>query len=225
NVQSVKWTGLTGLNTSTLTAGDFDWSTADKQAPSAAGTYTLSLNEKGEAALRAANKNYNIQEISGSYSYTINPAEVDKDDHKIPNAPTPQYKNDPTQDTPVTYHPVKKPGNKSHNHSGNKGKISSKTVAHKTQTLTSGNKGKISSKTVAHKTQTLTIVATANKSEKAQSNSTAKVEKSTSTNDKETLPQTGEKNENEVGIFGLAIAAIGSLFGLAAGKKRRKKEN
>ena len=151
--------------------------------------------------------------------------EVDKDGHKIPNAPTPQYKNDPTQDTSVTYHPVKKPGNKSHNHSGNKGKISSKTVAHKTQTLTSGNKGKISSKTVAHKTQTLTIVATANKSEKAQSNSTAKVEKSTSTNDKETLPQTGEKNENEAGIFGLAIAAIGSLFGLAAGKKRRKKEN
>ena len=131
--------------------------------------------------------------------------EADKDGHKIPNAPTPQYKNDPTQDTSVTYHPVKKPGNKSHNHSGNKGKISSKTVAHKTQTLT--------------------IVATANKSEKAQSNSTAKVEKSTSTNDKETLPQTGEKNENEAGIFGLAIAAIGSLFGLAAGKKRRKKEN
>ncbi|MDB6242046.1 MBG domain-containing protein, partial [Lactobacillus amylovorus] len=76
NVQSVKWTGLTGLNTSTLTADDFTWSTADQQAPSAAGTYTLSLNEKGEAALRAANKNYNIQEISGSYSYTINPAEV-----------------------------------------------------------------------------------------------------------------------------------------------------
>ena len=205
NVQSVKWTGLTGLNTSTLTADDFDWSTADKKAPSAAGTYTLSLNEKGKAALRAANKNYNIKEISGSYSYTINPVEADKDGHKIPNAPTPQYKNDPTQDTSVTYHPVKKPGNKSHNHSGNKGKISSKTVAHKTQTLT--------------------IVATANKSEKAQSNSTAKVEKSTSTNDKETLPQTGEKNENEAGIFGLAIAAISSLFGLAAGKKRRKKEN
>ena len=213
NVQSVKWTGLTGLNTNNLTADDFDWSTG--QAPSAAGTYNLSLNEKGEAALRAANKNYNIKEISGSYSYTINPAEadkdghkpveVDKDGHKIPNAPTPQYKNDPTQDTSVTYHPVKKPGNKSHNHSGNKGKISSKTVAHKTQTLT--------------------IVATANKSEKAQSNSTAKVEKSTLTNDKETLPQTGEKNENEAGIFGLAIAAIGSLFGLAAGKKRRKKEN
>ena len=173
----------------------------------------MSLNANGEAALRAANKNYKIQKISGSYSYTIKPAEVDKDGHKIPNAPTPQYKNDPTpqykndptQDTSVTYHPVKKPGNKSHNHSGNKGKISSKTVAHKTQTLT--------------------IVATANKSEKAQSNSTAKVEKSTSTNDKETLPQTGEKNENEAGIFGLAIAAIGSLFGLAAGKKRRKKEN
>ena len=204
---------MTDLNTNNLTAGDFDWSTADKKAPSAAGAYTLSLNKTGEAALRAANKNYNIKEISGSYSYTINPAEVDKDGHKIPNAPTPQYKNDPTpqykndptQDTSVTYHPVKKPGNKSHNHSGNKGKISSKTVAHKTQTLT--------------------IVATANKSEKAQSNSTAKVEKSTSTNDKETLPQTGEKNENEAGIFGLAIAAIGSLFGLAAGKKRRKKEN
>ena len=205
NVQSVNWTDLKNLNTSTLTADDFDWSTADKQAPSAAGSYTLRLNKTGEAALRAANTNYNIQKISGSYSYTINPVEADKDGHKIPNAPTPQYKNDPTQDTSVTYHPVKKPGNKSHNHSGNKGKISSKTVAHKTQTLT--------------------IVATANKSEKAQSNSTAKVEKSTSTNDKETLPQTGEKNENEAGIFGLAIAAIGSLFGLAAGKKRRKKEN
>ena len=220
---------MTDLKTSTLTADDFTWNTADHKAPTAAGNYTLSLNANGEAALRAANKNYKIQKISGSYSYTINPAEVDKDGHKIPNAPTPQYKNDstpqykndstpqykndstpqykndPTQDTSVTYHPVKKPGNKSHNHSGNKGKISSKTVAHKTQTLT--------------------IVATANKSEKAQSNSTAKVEKSTSTNDKETLPQTGEKNENEAGIFGLAIAAIGSLFGLAAGKKRRKKEN
>ena len=213
NVTDVAWTGLTDLKTSTLTADDFTWNTADHKAPTAAGNYTLSLNANGEAALRAANKNYKIQKISGSYSYTIKPAEVDKDGHKIPNAPTPQYKNDPTpqykndptQDTSVTYHPVKKPGNKSHNHSGNKGKISSKTVAHKTQTLT--------------------IVATANKSEKAQSNSTAKVEKSTSTNDKETLPQTGEKNENEAGIFGLAIAAIGSLFGLAAGKKRRKKEN
>ena len=213
NVTDVAWTGLTDLKTSTLTADDFTWNTADHKAPTAAGNYTLSLNANGEAALRAANKNYKIQKISGSYSYTIKPAEVDKDGHKIPTAPTPQYKNDqtpqykndPTQDTSVTYHPVKKPGNKSHNHSGNKGKISSKTVAHKTQTLT--------------------IVATANKSEKAQSNSTAKVEKSTSTNDKETLPQTGEKNENEAGIFGLAIAAIGSLFGLAAGKKRRKKEN
>ncbi|WP_283594687.1 MBG domain-containing protein, partial [Lactobacillus gallinarum] len=75
NVNDVKWTG--GLNTSTLTAGDFDWSTADKQAPSAAGSYTLSLNKKGEAALRAANKNYNIKEISDSYSYTIKPAEVE----------------------------------------------------------------------------------------------------------------------------------------------------
>ncbi|MGE9850389.1 MBG domain-containing protein, partial [Lactobacillus amylovorus] len=83
NVQSVKWTGLTdlknlkNLNTSTLTADDFDWSTADKQAPSAAGSYTLSLNKTGEAALRAANTNYNIQKISGSYSYTIKPAEVE----------------------------------------------------------------------------------------------------------------------------------------------------
>ncbi|MGN8970917.1 MBG domain-containing protein, partial [Lactobacillus amylovorus] len=76
NVQSVEWTGLTDLNTSTLTADDFTWNTADHKAPTAAGNYTLSLNANGEAALRAANKNYNIKEISGSYNYTINPAEV-----------------------------------------------------------------------------------------------------------------------------------------------------
>ena len=39
--------------------------------------------------------------------------------------------------------------------------------------------------------------------------------------EKATLPQTGAKSENTAGILGLAIAAVGSLFGLAADKKRR----
>ncbi|WP_305292070.1 Rib/alpha-like domain-containing protein, partial [Lactobacillus taiwanensis] len=41
--------------------------------------------------------------------------------------------------------------------------------------------------------------------------------------EKATLPQTGAKSENAAGILGLAIAAVGSLFGLAADKKRRDK--
>ncbi|MCR1903220.1 Rib/alpha-like domain-containing protein [Lactobacillus taiwanensis] len=41
--------------------------------------------------------------------------------------------------------------------------------------------------------------------------------------EKVTLPQTGAKSENAAGILGLAIAAVGSLFGLAADKKRRDK--
>ncbi|WP_253284888.1 Rib/alpha-like domain-containing protein [Lactobacillus johnsonii] len=41
--------------------------------------------------------------------------------------------------------------------------------------------------------------------------------------EKTTLPQTGAKSENAAGILGLAIAAVGSLFGLGAGKKRRDK--
>ena len=41
--------------------------------------------------------------------------------------------------------------------------------------------------------------------------------------EKATLSQTGAKSENTAGILGLAIAAVGSLFGLGAGKKRRDK--
>ena len=42
-----------------------------------------------------------------------------------------------------------------------------------------------------------------------------------STNE-ETLPQTGEK-ENKAGIFGLLLATVGSLFGLAGSRKRKNK--
>ncbi|MGS0679375.1 Rib/alpha-like domain-containing protein [Lactobacillus johnsonii] len=39
--------------------------------------------------------------------------------------------------------------------------------------------------------------------------------------EKATLPQTGAKSENAAGVLGLAIAAVSSLFGLGASKKRR----
>ena len=70
---TVKWSGLAGLNTSTLTSADFTWNTTDQKAPTAAGKYTLSLNTTGEAALRKANPNYDLKTISGSYTYTITP--------------------------------------------------------------------------------------------------------------------------------------------------------
>ena len=70
---TVKWSGLAGLNTSTLTSADFTWNTTDQKAPTAAGKYTLSLNPTGEAALRKANPNYDLKTISGSYTYTITP--------------------------------------------------------------------------------------------------------------------------------------------------------
>ena len=38
-----------------------------------------------------------------------------------------------------------------------------------------------------------------------------------------TLPQTGAKSENTAGILGLAIAAVGSLFGLGVDRKKRQK--
>ena len=82
NVKDVEWKGLEGLNTSTLTAADFTWNTADNQAPTAAGDYTLSLTKDGEAALRAANPNYDLQTISGSYTYTITPLTVVAVNHK-----------------------------------------------------------------------------------------------------------------------------------------------
>ena len=37
------------------------------------------------------------------------------------------------------------------------------------------------------------------------------------------LPQTGAKSENTAGILGLAIAAVGSLFGLGVDRKKRQK--
>ena len=43
------------------------------------------------------------------------------------------------------------------------------------------------------------------------------------TADTNTLPQTGETDRN-VGVWGMIIAAVGSLFGLGHGKKRRKDE-
>ena len=43
------------------------------------------------------------------------------------------------------------------------------------------------------------------------------------TADMNTLPQTGETDRN-VGVWGMIIAAVGSLFGLGHGKKRRKDE-
>ena len=70
---TVQWSGLKGLNTSTLTSADFTWNTADNKAPTDAGKYTLSLNTTGEAALRKANPNYDLKTISGSYTYTITP--------------------------------------------------------------------------------------------------------------------------------------------------------
>ena len=70
---TVQWSGLKGLNTSTLTSADFTWNTTDQKAPTAAGKYTLSLNPTGEAALRKANPNYDLKTISGSYTYTITP--------------------------------------------------------------------------------------------------------------------------------------------------------
>ena len=70
---TVQWSGLAGLNTSTLTSADFTWNTTDQKAPTAAGKYTLSLNTTGEAALRKANPNYDLKTISGSYTYTITP--------------------------------------------------------------------------------------------------------------------------------------------------------
>ncbi|WP_323082820.1 MBG domain-containing protein, partial [Limosilactobacillus reuteri] len=75
---TVQWSGLAGLNTSTLTSADFTWNTTDQKAPTAAGKYTLSLNTTGEAALRKANPNYDLKTISGSYTYTINPLGIDK---------------------------------------------------------------------------------------------------------------------------------------------------
>lgn len=41
--------------------------------------------------------------------------------------------------------------------------------------------------------------------------------------EKNTLPQTGAKSENTAGILGLAIAAVGSLFGLGVDRKKRQK--
>ncbi|MBU3828789.1 MAG: LPXTG cell wall anchor domain-containing protein [Candidatus Lactobacillus pullistercoris] len=41
----------------------------------------------------------------------------------------------------------------------------------------------------------------------------------TENNDVETLPKTGE-GQNQAGIIGLLLANLASLFGLAAGKKK-----
>ena len=52
---------------------------------------------------------------------------------------------------------------------------------------------------------------------------TASKQQTANTEKKATLPQTGAKSESAVGLLGLAIAAVGSLFSLGAGKKRRDK--
>ena len=65
------------LDTSTLTASDFDWyqgTTKLTGAPSDAGDYTIKLNAHGLQALQTANKNYSFSAITGDYDYTINQA-------------------------------------------------------------------------------------------------------------------------------------------------------
>ncbi|WP_368682046.1 Lar_0958 family LPXTG-anchored mucus adhesin [Limosilactobacillus reuteri] len=97
---TVQWSGLKGLNTSTLTSADFTWNTADKKAPTDAGKYTLSLNTTGEAALRKANPNYDLKTISGSYTYTINPLGIDKVTYSGSDSKT--YDGNPANFEPTT---------------------------------------------------------------------------------------------------------------------------
>nr|WP_258545986.1 Rib/alpha-like domain-containing protein [Lactobacillus gasseri] len=61
-----------------------------------------------------------------------------------------------------------------------------------------------------------------------ETNSEANTAKAATVNEnhhaeKNTLPQTGAKSENTAGILGLAIAAVGSLFGLGVDRKKRQK--
>lgn len=65
------------LDTSTLTASDFDWYQGAiklTSAPTDAGTYTVKLNAAGLTALQAANKNYSFSAVTGDYGYTIKQA-------------------------------------------------------------------------------------------------------------------------------------------------------
>ena len=67
-----------------------------------------------------------------------------------------------------------------------------------------------------------------NSGKTTETNSEANTAKAATVNEnhhaeKNTLPQTGAKSENTAGILGLAIAAVGSLFGLGADRKKRQK--
>ncbi|MDE7050478.1 MAG: LPXTG cell wall anchor domain-containing protein, partial [Lactobacillus sp.] len=61
-----------------------------------------------------------------------------------------------------------------------------------------------------------------NNSKTTQTNTETTTAKAATVNEKSTLPQTGAKSENVAGILGLAIAAVGSLFGLGADRKKRQ---
>jgi LPXTG-motif cell wall-anchored protein len=67
-----------------------------------------------------------------------------------------------------------------------------------------------------------------NSGKTTETNSEANTAKAATVNEnhhaeKNTLPQTGAKSENTAGILGLAIAAVGSLFGLGVDRKKRQK--
>ena len=67
-----------------------------------------------------------------------------------------------------------------------------------------------------------------NSGKTTETNSEANTAKAATVNEnhhaeKNTLPQTGAKSENTAGILGLAIATVGSLFGLGVDRKKRQK--
>ncbi|WP_283589030.1 LPXTG cell wall anchor domain-containing protein, partial [Lactobacillus gallinarum] len=181
------------------------WSTG--QAPSAAGAYTLSLNKKGEAALRAANKNYNIQKISGSYSYTINPG--DQGDTPTPE-PTPEPEPTPTPNPTPDDQPDSETSSDEHFENV---KPKDKLDKNNPKKVDAYKKQRKIIKTKIAK-QGHTEIAEPIEDKVTRENNVKVVSDPVENMAAEPkLPQTGEADNSIIGLLGMLLASFAAMFG------------
>ena len=121
-------------------------------------------------------------------------------------------------------------GNKGNNNGGNAGdgdnKVDHEVVvgeASKSEVVDNTSSDQVAESKNAESTEEASMVHAATVDENAPASEVDHDNGNTNTQEaKETLPQTGAQ-ESKAGIFGLLLAAVGSLFGLAGTRRRKDK--
>lgn len=94
--------------------------------------------------------------------------------------------------------------------------------SHETVTPKKENNGQVHEATIAPKKQEVSFTQLATKASETSSSTQEEKYKKQEQAQTNALPETGANETNKAGIFGVLLAAIGSLFGLAVSKKRKK---